>query len=94
MTPSKPRPILKLKNPPKLAPAPPAPPSWKCKPCGELFSPAACADEHKDVRCPRCNARLGPLDDFMAKPPRAEKLRARHVGAPPPAAPKRQTRSG
>ena len=90
MTPSKPRPILRLKNPPKLAPLPPAPPSWKCKPCGELLSPAACVDDSQDVRCPRCNAKLGPLADFMARPPRAEKLRARHVGAAPPV----QTRFG
>ena len=56
------RPILRLKNPPKLPEPPPAP--WKCKPCGAALIPAEAADGEGSVRCPKCNARLGRLEDF------------------------------
>ncbi|HYG25632.1 MAG TPA: hypothetical protein VD906_01880 [Caulobacteraceae bacterium] len=79
------RPILRLKNPPKLAPLAPPAPSWKCKPCGTPFAPSEAAQDG-EVRCPKCNARLGQLEDFTADPPRAEKVRARPIKA--------QTRSG
>lgn len=75
------RPILRLKNPPKLTPIAPAPPpSWKCKPCGALITVEG-GDEKGDVRCPKCNARLGPLSAFTAEPPEADKVRARPVKA-------------
>ena len=79
MTSSSSRPILRLKNPPNLPPMPPAPPSWKCKPCGTAFAPRAAANEDGDVRCPGCNARVGKLEDFTARPPNAEKVRARPI---------------
>ena len=66
--------ILTLKNPPKPPPA-----SWKCKPCGALFTTPEQGDEKGDVRCPGCNARLGPWEDVAANPPRTDKLRARKV---------------
>jgi hypothetical protein len=82
------RPILSLKNPPKVAPpeafkpAPQAPPAvqfdWKCKPCGAgVLIDAALGDEVV-VRCPSCNAKLGTAGDFRAEPP-PSKLRARPV---------------
>jgi DNA-directed RNA polymerase subunit RPC12/RpoP len=86
------RPILSLKNPPKVvlpegpkkkparAPAPPAPPpvqhDWKCKPCGAGFSIEASLADEVVIRCPSCNAKLGLVSDFRADPPPA-KLRAR-----------------
>jgi DNA-directed RNA polymerase subunit RPC12/RpoP len=82
MNSSNPRPILRLKNPPKLAPLAPTAPSWKCKPCGEPFAPTEAADADGDVRCPRCNARVGKLEDFTARPPRLAKLRARPMVRP------------
>lgn len=77
------RPILSLKQPlsrplPPL-PKPPAKPTWKCKPCGTAFAPPADADSGDSVRCPKCNARLGLAGDFLADPPRIEKLRARPI---------------
>jgi DNA-directed RNA polymerase subunit RPC12/RpoP len=85
------RPILRLKNPPKLPPIERPPSSWKCKPCGTLFTTPEAGDAKGDVRCPACNAKLGPHADFAAYPPRDEKLRARLVKAPAkPAAPKRR----
>lgn len=74
MTVERTRPILRLKNPPKLPPLPKAP-SWKCKPCGTAFVPTDAGEGQ--VRCPKCNARLGALEDFTAG--RAEKLRARPI---------------
>ncbi|WP_332765272.1 hypothetical protein [Phenylobacterium sp.] len=78
------RPILRLKNPPKVivpgAPPPPSPPppahDWKCKPCGAGLSVAAELEDAAEVRCPSCNAKLGTAGDFRADPPPA-KLRAR-----------------
>lgn len=78
------RPILKLKNPPKVIvpgarPSPPPPPpahDWKCKPCGAGLSVAAELEDAAEVRCPSCNAKLGTAGDFRADPPPA-KLRAR-----------------
>lgn len=86
------RPILSLKNPPKVvlpegpkprpkrAPAPPPPPpvqhDWKCKPCGAGFSVEAILADDVVIRCPSCNAKLGLVGDFRADPPPA-KLRAR-----------------
>jgi len=62
-------------------PPPPPPPmgDWKCKPCGARFDPPATLADEDSVRCPACNARLGPAADFRADPPRLEKLRARHL---------------
>lgn len=82
------RPILSLKNPPKVVPpeapkpAPQAQPAvqfdWKCKPCGAgVLIDAALGDEAV-VRCPSCNAKLGTAGDFRAEPP-PSKLRARPV---------------
>ena len=71
------RPILKLKFDvplPRPHPVPP-PQQWKCKPCGTAFVPAEAAAEGT-VRCPKCNARLGLLADFLSETP-PEKLRAR-----------------
>lgn len=88
------RPILSLKNPPKVvvpearkkAPEPPPPAvhfDWKCKPCGAgVLIDEALGDEAV-IRCPSCNAKLGTAGDFRADPPPA-KLRARpvkHAGA-------------
>ncbi|MDP3854691.1 hypothetical protein [Phenylobacterium sp.] len=78
------RPILKLKNPPKVVipgarPAPPPPPvqhDWKCKPCGAGLSVAADLADDAEIRCPACNAKLGTAGDFRADPPPA-RLRAR-----------------
>ncbi len=83
------RPILSLKNPPKVvvpqgpkkaAPPPAAPPppqyDWKCKPCGAGLSVEAMLDDEVVIRCPSCNAKLGTAGDFRADPPPA-KLRAR-----------------
>lgn len=83
------RPILSLKNPPKVvlpegpkkAAPPPAPPppvqhDWKCKPCGAGFSIEASLADEVVIRCPSCNAKLGAVGDFRADPPPA-KLRAR-----------------
>lgn len=81
------RPILSLKNPPKLPPrgpvAPAAPPpaprhDWKCKPCGAGFSLEAEWTDEVVVRCPSCNAKLGTVADFRAEPTPA-KVRARPV---------------
>jgi len=91
----KPRPILRLKNPPKLPPMAPPQPSWKCKPCGEPFAPTLAVDAEGDVRCPRCNAKVGKLEDFTARPPRTAKIRARPILRPtPPAGGRTQTRFG
>ena len=87
------RPILSLKNPPKVVvpearkKAPEPPPAvqfdWKCKPCGAgVLIDEALGDEAV-IRCPSCNAKLGTAGDFRADPPPA-KLRARpvkHAGA-------------
>ena len=81
--------ILTLKNPPKPPPA-----SWKCKPCGALFTTPDVGDEKGDVRCPKCNARLGPWEDFAAQPPRTEKLRARKVKVAVKAPPFKETAAG
>ena len=86
------RPILSLKNPPKVvlpegpkkkparAPAPPAPApvqhDWKCKPCGAGLSIEDHLTDEVVIRCPSCNAKLGLVSDFRADPPPA-KLRAR-----------------
>ena len=86
------RPILSLKNPPKVvlpegpkkkparAPAPPAPApvqhDWKCKPCGAGFSIEASLADDVVIRCPSCHAKLGTVADFRADPP-PTKLRAR-----------------
>jgi DNA-directed RNA polymerase subunit RPC12/RpoP len=80
------RPILSLKNPPKVvlpeglrspAPAPvPVQHDWKCKPCGAGFSVDAALADEVVIRCPSCNAKLGLAGDFRADPPPA-KLRAR-----------------
>jgi DNA-directed RNA polymerase subunit RPC12/RpoP len=71
------RPILSLKNPPRVA-APPAPARrWKCKPCGAALEvPASLADEDA-VRCPSCNARLGRAGQFRSEDPEQQKVRAR-----------------
>lgn len=87
----KPRPILRLKNPPRLPPMPAPLPSWKCKPCGEPFAPSQAVDAEGDVRCPRCNARIGALADFSERP---EKVRARRMVRPAPARPRPHTRFG
>lgn len=82
------RPILSLKNPPKVVvpqgpkpaapPPPPAPPQydWKCKPCGAGLSIEESLTDEVVIRCPACNAKLGTVADFRAVPPPA-KLRAR-----------------
>lgn len=71
------RPILSLKNPPKVVPpiavkppAPPPPPQhdWKCKPCGTGFSIDAAVADEEVIRCPSCNAKLGTAGDFRADP--------------------------
>ncbi|HEY9233794.1 MULTISPECIES: hypothetical protein [Phenylobacterium] len=85
------RPILSLKNPPKVVvpevvkkpPEPPPAPQfdWKCKPCGAgIFIDEALGDEAV-IRCPSCNAKLGTAGDFRAEPPPA-RLRARPVKRP------------
>jgi hypothetical protein len=64
------------------APKPPVPsttgPAWKCKPCGTTINQSDMPLEGP-VRCPGCNARLGSAEDFLADPPRTERLRARLV---------------
>lgn len=70
-----PRRILSLKNPPPPKPAPP--PTWKCKPCGAVVPITGTESAEAEVRCPKCNARLGLAGDFNANPPRTEKVRAR-----------------
>ncbi|WP_312166420.1 hypothetical protein [Phenylobacterium sp.] len=85
------RPILSLKNPPKVvvpegpkkAAPPPPPPApapvqhdWKCKPCGAGLSVEASLADEVVIRCPSCNAKLGTAGDFRADPP-PTKLRAR-----------------
>ena len=83
------RPILSLKNPPKVVvpegpkrpappPAPPPPPQydWKCKPCGAGLSIEDHLTDEVVIRCPACNAKLGTVVDFRADPP-PTKLRAR-----------------
>ena len=83
------RPILSLKNPPKVVvpegpkrpappPAPPPPPQydWKCKPCGAGLSIEDGRADDVVMRCPSCNAKLGVVADFRADPPPA-RLRAR-----------------
>ncbi|MBV9509016.1 MAG: hypothetical protein JO303_01890 [Caulobacteraceae bacterium] len=78
------RPILSLKpgarvNLPDF-PAPP-PAIWKCRPCGAVVEVAHNASGV--IRCGACNARLGKAEDFLAKPPLIEKLRARPGKKPP-----------
>lgn len=87
------RPILSLKNPPKVvapelfkpapAAAPPPPPAydWKCKPCGAGFSVDAFLTDEVVIRCSACNAKLGTVAEFRADPPPA-RLRARPVKKP------------
>ena len=83
------RPILSLKNPPKVlppvpaakpaaaAPPPPAPQhDWKCKPCGAGFSIEATLGDEAVIRCPSCNAKLGTAGDFRTDP-LPTKVRAR-----------------
>mgnify|MGYP001029744657 CR=1 FL=1 len=82
------RPILSLKNPPKVIPpvpaaklkAPQAPPppqhDWKCKPCGAGFSIDAALGDEEVIRCPSCNAKLGTAGDFRTDP-LPNKVRAR-----------------
>ena len=83
------RPILSLKNPPKVVvpegpkrpappPAPPPPPQydWKCKPCGAGLSIEDNLTDEVVIRCPSCNAKLGTVADFRADPP-PTRLRAR-----------------
>lgn len=87
------RPILSLKNPPKVVPpiaakaakpaaAPATPPApqhdWKCKPCGTGFSIDAALGDEAVIRCPSCNAKLGTAGDFRADP-LPTKVRARPV---------------
>ena len=86
--PGGPKPLERLARPARpsyqerpAAPPPPPPPvgDWKCKPCGAQFDPPAELADDESVRCPACNARLGPAGDFRADPPRVEKLRARYL---------------
>jgi hypothetical protein len=82
------RPILSLKPGARTSlPAFPAPPPtyWKCKPCGAQVEVAHNATGF--IRCGACNARLGKAEDFLAKPPLLERLRARPGKKPAPAAP-------
>lgn len=83
------RPVLSLKNPPKVvlpegvkprAPAPPPPPQydWKCKPCGAGFSIEDSLTPEVIIRCPACNAKLGTVADFRTEP-LPTKVRARSV---------------
>lgn len=87
------RPILSLKNPPKVVPPvaakpakpaapPPATPSpqhdWKCKPCGAGFSIEGSLGDEAVIRCPSCNAKLGTAGDFRTEP-LPTKVRARSV---------------
>ena len=82
------RPILSLKNPPKVVvpeapkkapePPPPTPFDWKCKPCGAGILIDEGLDDDAVIRCPSCNAKLGTAGDFRAEPPPA-RLRARPV---------------
>jgi hypothetical protein len=65
-------------------PAPP-PSYWKCRPCGALVEVAHNATDI--IRCGACNARLGKAEDFLAKPPLLEKLRARPGKKPTPPGP-------
>ena len=88
------RPILSLKPGARtsLPDFPTPPPSlWKCKPCGTTVEVAYNATG--DIRCGACNARLGKAEDFLAKPPNIDKLRARPAPKKPaPAAPARPIR--
>ena len=81
------RPLLSLKPGARLTlpdfPTPP-PTYWKCKPCGATVALAYNAKDF--IRCGACNARLGKAEDFLAKPPVLEKLRAR-PGKKPAASP-------
>lgn len=83
------RPVLSLKNPPKvtlpegLRPREPVPPpapqhDWKCKPCGAGFSIEASLAPEVVIRCPACNAKLGAVGDFRTEP-LPTKVRARPV---------------
>ena len=82
------RPILSLKPGARASlpdfPKPP-PTLWKCKPCGTTVEVAYNATG--DVRCTACNARLGKAEDFLAKPPNIDKLRARPAPKKPAQAP-------
>jgi DNA-directed RNA polymerase subunit RPC12/RpoP len=81
--PGGPPPLQRLPKPVRpVIPEPPPPPAtgdWKCKPCGARFDPPVELSDEDSVRCPACNARLGPAADFRADPPRVEKLRARYL---------------
>lgn len=83
--PGGPPPLQRLPKPVRpVIPEPPPPPppatgDWKCKPCGARFDPPVELSDEDSVRCPACNARLGPAADFRADPPRVEKLRARYL---------------
>ena len=82
------RPILSLKNPPKVVPpaaakapapaaaSPPPQHDWKCKPCGAGFSIEAELEDVVVIRCPSCNAKLGTVGDFRTDP-LPTKVRAR-----------------
>jgi len=74
------RPILSLKFPPapKAPPPPPAPTMqpWKCKPCGAAVVLTGTEPEDQEVRCPKCNAKLGLAGMFFSDPP-SPKIRAR-----------------
>ncbi|NBB17634.1 hypothetical protein GVN21_19920 [Caulobacter sp. SLTY] len=69
------RPILKLKFPPAVAPAPPAAPAaapepppgerWRCKPCSGIVVITGEEAPDSDIRCPACNARLGLAGEFQ-----------------------------
>lgn len=83
------RPVLSLKNPPKVvlpegvkprAPVAPPPPQhdWKCKPCGAGFSIEPTLADEVVIRCPGCNAKLGTVGDFRTDP-LPTKVRARSV---------------
>jgi DNA-directed RNA polymerase subunit RPC12/RpoP len=76
-------------RPPRTPPAPqPTLYTWKCRPCGTVFTPPSHGPDDEAVRCPSCNARLGRAADFRLDPPPLERLRARAVKiAPPPLPP-------
>jgi rubrerythrin len=72
------RPILSLKSgfQPKLTMLA-RPRKWKCRPCGSAVETSGAEEPEAEVRCPKCNARLGVAADFNHHPPRTERVRAR-----------------
>lgn len=72
--------LVKPAKPAKPAPPPPQPaPTWKCRPCGAAFTPPVEAADDDAVRCPACNAKLGPAGEFRQATPNLERLRARPI---------------